>query len=127
MSKTCKPTSTKELAELVQDESICLGGIDTSLITDMEGLFRKSKRKNFDGIELWDTSNVVTMKHMFAGAKFFNHDISGWNVSNVRDMSHMFDEAWTFNRPLNGWDVSSVTDMSGMFRSAADFNRPLDR
>ena len=123
-----RPRCKRELIELLDmDAKAPLGGIDTSLITDMEGLFRKSKRKNFDGIETWDTSNVVTMKNMFAGAESFNHDISGWNVSNVRDMSNMFAGAGTFNQPLNGWDVSSVTDMSGMFDGATDFNQPLDR
>ena len=33
------------------------------------------------------------MKNMFAGAIYFNHDISRWDVSGVRDMFHMFDGA----------------------------------
>ena len=114
MSKTCKPTSTKELAELVQDESVCLGDIDTSLITDMTELFRDSMRKNFDGLETWDTSNVTTMKGMFCMAKYFNHPIGDWNVSKVEDMSYMFCEAPAFNQPLEGWDVSKVRNMESI-------------
>lgn len=111
-----KPRSKRELIELLDmGAKMPLADIDTSLITDMEGLFRKSKRSNFAGIETWDTSNVVTMKHMFAAAIHFNHDISGWNVSNVRDMSYMFEGAHRFNKPLDGWNVSSVRNMRCMF------------
>ena len=117
--KKHKPRSKRELIELLDlGAKMPLANIDTSLITDMEGLFRKSKRSNFAGIETWDTSNVVTMKHMFAGAIYFNHDISGWDVSNVRDMSHMFEGAHRFNKPLEAWNVSSVADMSFMFNEA---------
>ncbi len=34
-SKTYKPRSRQELRKLVNDLSVCLGDIDTSLITDM--------------------------------------------------------------------------------------------
>ena len=122
-----KPRSKRELIELLDmGAKMPLADIDTSLITDMEGLFRKSKRSNFAGIETWDTSNVVTMKHMFAAAIHFNHDISGWNVSNVRDMSYMFEGAHRFNKPLEAWNVSSITEMNYMFSNAERFNQPLD-
>ncbi|MDY5616734.1 MAG: BspA family leucine-rich repeat surface protein [Helicobacter sp.] len=49
-----------------------LSDIDTSAITDMRALFKDVKRKNFSGIEYWDTSNVITMEGMFAGCKHFN-------------------------------------------------------
>ena len=38
----------------------------------MSNLFFRAKRKNFSGIEYWDTSNVITMEGMFAGCKHFN-------------------------------------------------------
>ncbi|WP_297276243.1 BspA family leucine-rich repeat surface protein, partial [uncultured Brachyspira sp.] len=78
-----KPEILKELYEIVQDESIYLGDIDTSLIKDMSGLFSGSKREDFSGIETWDTSNVVSMNSMFSFARKFNHNINNWNVSNV--------------------------------------------
>ena len=43
MIKKYKPCSSKELRELVKDDSICLGDIDTSLITDMSWLFLRFK------------------------------------------------------------------------------------
>ena len=58
MHKKFKLNNTKELKLLVDDESIDLNDIDTSLITNMTDLFKCSHRKNYDGIENWDTSNV---------------------------------------------------------------------
>ena len=54
-----QPVTNDELKILVQDESIYLGDIDVSLITDMSSLFYDSKRKDFSGIEAWDVSNVL--------------------------------------------------------------------
>lgn len=122
------PKTRDELKKLVQDESIYLGDIDTSNITDMSKLFMGwgSTRKDFSGIESWDTSNVVTMKYMFHSVKTFNCNINDWNVSKVVDMSFMFALADSFNQPLNKWDTSSVVSMYGMFFRAKSFNQPLD-
>lgn len=46
------PKTKEGLEKLVQYESIALGDIDTSAITDMSGLFENSTRKDFRGIEL---------------------------------------------------------------------------
>lgn len=73
--KKYKPTTKEELKELVKDESIYLDDIDTSLITDMEGIFFQTKRKDFSGINEWDTSNVVSMKGMFSGCVDFNEEL----------------------------------------------------
>ena len=86
MIKKYKPCSSKELRELVKDDSICLGDIDTSLITDMSWLFCDSKRTNFDGLETWNTSNVTTMERLFHRVKHFNHPIGNWDVSSVTNM-----------------------------------------
>uniref|UniRef100_UPI00191C8106 BspA family leucine-rich repeat surface protein n=1 Tax=Campylobacter vicugnae TaxID=1660076 RepID=UPI00191C8106 len=93
-----KPETRDELRELVRDLSINLGDIDTSLITDMRGLFEKTARTDFSGIENWDVSSVTKMLGMFAGAKNFNQDISSWNVSNVTNMNSMFYGANNFNQ-----------------------------
>ncbi len=125
MGKKYQPSCKKELKELLEKD-VCLGDIDTSLITDMTELFLRSKRKNFDGLETWDTSNVTTMKGMFYRAKYFNHPIGDWDVSKVEDMSYMFCEAPAFNQPLEKWDVSNVKDMMEMFCAAKSFNQPLN-
>ena len=49
-----------------------------------------TERENFDGIELWNVSNVVNMSSMFYGCKNFNQPLNSWNVSNVTNMNKMF-------------------------------------
>ena len=75
-----QPRTKDELKILVQDKSLYLGNIDTSLITDMSSLFKDSKRKDFSGIEIWNVSNVEDMSFMFESAKFFNQPIGSWDV-----------------------------------------------
>ena len=111
------PAAKEELKQLVTDEKIYLGDIETSHITDMSGLFGCSKRTDFSGIEKWDVSNVTNMSQMFFGASQFNSNLSQWDVSNVTNMSQMFCGAEEFNSDLSCWNVSNVTNMSGMFRS----------
>ena len=120
------PATYEELAELVKDCSIYLGDIDTSRIENMRWLFCNSKRKDFSGIESWDTSNVKNMIGMFSNAIYFNADISGWNVANVWNFSNMFYFAKRFNQPIGKWDTSSATMMEAMFEGAYSFNQPLN-
>lgn len=120
------PKTKEELEELVGDESVNLGDIDTSAITDMSYLFESSEREDFSGIEKWDTSRVTDMKNMFSYAKNFNHNINDWNVSNVEDMESMF-ECSSFNQPLDKWDTSSVKIMDCMFMDAEQFNQDISK
>jgi surface protein len=77
---------------------------------------------DFNNIEAWDVSNVVSMRACFYMNRTFNQNINNWNVSNVTTMYDMFAGAQSFNQPLNYWDVSSVTNMYGMFRG---INQPM--
>ena len=120
------PKTRLELEKLVKDESIALGDIDTSAITDMSLLFMDSTRRDFKGIESWDTSSVVDMRGMFFRAKHFNHNINSWDTSSVINMGSMFMEAESFNQPLDKWDTSSVISMEAMFKDATNFNQALD-
>lgn len=110
-----KPKNQEELKRLIDDESVYLGDIDTSLIIDMHALFNKSVRKDFSGIGTWNVENVRDMCGMFYYAESFNQDISSWNVSKVSDMSLMFCEAKSFNQNLDSWDISSLKDVESMF------------
>ena len=108
-----QPKTKEELKALCKDESVNLGDIDTSLITDMSYLLGSSipgpgvcvavyysERKDYSGIESWNTSRVTNMHDMFFGAKSFNQDIRNWNVSNVQFMSFMFEDAESFKQKL---------------------------
>ncbi|MCZ9885734.1 BspA family leucine-rich repeat surface protein [Brachyspira hyodysenteriae] len=134
--KKYKPETKTELKKLVFTDGIKLNCVDTSLITDMSKLFYESKRKDFEGIEDWDVSNVTNMDMMFAYMGYnalvrysnidFDHDLSNWNVSKVKSMNNMFAYCSNFDQPLDNWDVSNVEDMSFMFCGAKDFNQPLN-
>ncbi|SUW08368.1 lipoprotein [Brachyspira pilosicoli] len=134
--KKYKPTTKTELKKLVFTDGIKLYDVDTSLITDMSKLFYESKRKDFEGIEDWDVSNVTNMDMMFAYMGYnmlvryssidFDHDLSNWNVSKVTSMNNMFAYCSNFDQPLDNWDVSNVEDMSFMFCGAKEFNQPLN-
>ncbi|WP_086269899.1 DarT ssDNA thymidine ADP-ribosyltransferase family protein, partial [Campylobacter devanensis] len=120
------PKTRDELRSLVRAESLNLGDIDISAITDMSELFYKIERKDFSGIESWDVSSVTNMSEMFAYCNNFNQPLNNWDVSSVTDMSGMFINCYNFNQPLNNWDVSSVANMSEMFAYCKNFNQPLN-
>ena len=105
-----KPQTKEELKKLVEDESIYLGDIDTSLITDMSGLFSLIKREDFSGIGDWNVSNVIDMSFLFIECNTFNEDISNWNVYNVETMRGMFEFCNSFNQNINDWNISNVKD-----------------
>lgn len=121
------PKTKEELKALVDNHNIYLGDIDTQYITDMSDLFFSSKRENFSGIELWNTSNVINMDYMFANTLYFNKDISSWDVSSVESMKSMFWGAESFNQPLELWNVSKVRNMNAMFCDTLSFNQPLNK
>ncbi|MEI0557534.1 BspA family leucine-rich repeat surface protein [Brachyspira intermedia] len=121
-----KPQTKEELRILIQDESIYLGDIDTSLITDMSELFQNSKRVNFEGLETWNISNVVNMSSMFELAENFNYNINSWDVSKVENMSKMFWECKKFNQPLNKWNISNVNNVQSMFGNCSIFNQNIE-
>ena len=84
------PQTREELAELVHDDDVHLGSINTSRITDMSYLFstcNKStdepglpERRNYFGIETWDVSHVEDMAMMFKNADSFNYKLpNNWN------------------------------------------------
>lgn len=124
-----KPTKNKQLKDLVNciddstGELISLAKIDTSKVTSMKELFRKSERKDFSGIEEWDTSGVSTFASMFESVECFNSDISGWNVENAKSFYFMFWNASSFNQPIGAkWHTKSAEGMIGMFCQARSFN-----
>lgn len=134
------PKNPRELKKLVRNESISLGEIDVSKITDMKRLFFDAEedendpdieyliplRYEFKGIECWDVSNVKDMSLMFKGLETFNEPLNDWDVSNVESMIAMFAGAEAFNQPLDKWNVSKVRSMKGMFYGTKVFNQPLD-
>ena len=125
MTAKYNPATLEELKTLVSDPDVNLGDIDTTQITSMEKLFRDSNRRDFSGIETWNTSHVKCMKCMFQNAEYFNHPIGNWDTSSVTDMQSMFRGAVSFNQPLANWDTSRVKNMKELFLFARSFNQPI--
>ena len=127
-----QPQSLAQLKTLVKDESVYLGDIDTSVITDMTSLFEPdvcgawARRKDFSGIESWNVSNVRDMSLMFHNCHFFNADISVWNVSSCESFYKMFGNCYLFNQPLGKWNTSKACDVRYMFSMCASFKGDLN-
>lgn len=116
-----KPNYKFGLLDYIKDENISLADIDTSAIIDMSYLFENSSRKNFEGIETWNVSNVSDMKCMFKNAQYFNADLSLWNVYKVLDMSEMFSNAKCFNCDLTSWNIDNLKYFDDIFENADSF------
>ena len=97
-----------------------LEGLDTSNVTDMNGMFGGARSLTSLDVSKWDTGNVTSMSWMFGSAISLNSlDVSNWDTSNVTDMSNMFDNASSLTSlDVSNWDTSKVTNMSDMFDSA---------
>ncbi len=123
---TYQPKTKAALKKLIKDESIYLGDIDVSGVSDFTNLFDKSKRKDFSGIEKWNVSHIKDMSFCFVEARHFNHDISSWDVSNVEYAADMFAHAKKFNQPLDKWNLCKAKKIYQMFWNAKKFNQNLD-
>lgn len=96
--------------------------VDTSNITDMEGMFMGCGGLTSLDLSKFDTSNVTTMKYMFFSCDHLaSIDLSGFNTSKVEDMDYMFDscgaessESTTIIK-VDGWDTRNVKYMANMF------------
>ena len=64
MTTKYNPVTLEELKTLVSLPDVNLADIDTSQITSMEKLFCNSIRRDFSGIENWNTSMVKSMKSL---------------------------------------------------------------
>lgn len=99
---------------------------DFSNVTSFQSLFEDcTSITTVPNMNLWNTSNVTSMKFMFYGASSFNQNIGSWNTSKVTDMHYMFCAAPSFNQNISNWDTSKVTVMFGMFYQASSFNYNL--
>ena len=90
---------------------------DTSAIVSMAGMFVSCayiKSIDFSGI---NTSAVTDMQSMFSRCVALTSlDLSSFDTSSVTNMSHMFGDCYKLTSlDLSSFDTSSVTNMDGMF------------
>lgn len=91
-------------------------------VTNVAGMFQYCTLFNSPAVTTWDTSNIINMNYMFAGATSFNQNIGSWNTSSVMYMTAVFNGATAFNQNIGSWNTSSVVSMSEMFSGATVFN-----
>ena len=94
--------------------------IDTSNVTNMDGMFNGwSSLKSLD-LSNFYTSNVTNMAYMFYNCSLLKSlDLSNFNTSNITDMRYMFYNCSSLTSlDLSNWDVSKVTNMTYMFTNS---------
>lgn len=92
---------------------------DTSNVTSMRGMFAGAR--NISSLPLFDTRNVTSLADMFRDCGSLA-EVPPFQTSNVTTMAEMFHSAFML-RTLPNWDTSNVTDMTGMFENAWRFHR----
>lgn len=113
-----KPSNSEELKMLLKNKNVYLGDIDTSLITNMECIFKDVERNTLRGIEKWNVSNVTNMEYMFWGVTEIEEDISDWDVSNVTTMKGMFSDAESItSTDFSKWKLHHKVNLNYMFSS----------
>ena len=93
--------------------------IDTSMVTDMNGMFKSCTSLLRLDLRSFDTSNVDNMASMFYGCQLLNSlNISKLITNDVTTMSNMFNNCRTISSlNLNNFDTGKVLDMSSMFEN----------
>lgn len=101
-------------------ESINMGNLDTSDVTNMNEMFYHVGSKNtsgavsWAGIEFMDTSKVKTMNRMFYALMYY-----GSNVSYDIPLPNLATRTVTWQgRTYTAWDVSNVEDFGYMWSNA---------
>lgn len=97
--------------------SLDLSGFDTSQVTNMMNIFSFCQKLTSLDLSSFDTSNVTNMNSMFASCRnLASLDVTGFDTSNVINMSSMFAGCENLiSLDLRGFDTSKVTTMTGMF------------
>lgn len=100
--------------------SLDISGFDTSNVTNMGEMFRECSSLTSLDVSSFDTSNVTDMNAMFMGCAFTSLDLSNFNTSKVTNTSSMFQWCTSLtNLDLSSFDTSNVTNMGAMFISCS--------
>ena len=98
------------------DASIDLSALDTSEVTNMQGMFYGCSRLRSLDLSGFDTSKVTNMSAMFdCCGGLTSLDLSKFDTSKVTDMSAMFERSGLTSLDVSTFDTSKVTNMSNMF------------
>ena len=92
--------------------------------THCDYMFYAVRSLNFTKPPFFDTSNIISMRSMFAGVENYSQpyvDIPAYNTSKVRDMCDMFSSCHI--KKIPDFDFGAVTNISRMF-SHTKFESP---
>ena len=94
---------------------------DTSMITDMSGMFNLCSKLTSLDLSGFNTSMVTSMHEMFNSCSSLTSlDLSSFNTSAVTRMGHMFNNCSKLTSlNLTSFDTSAVTTMGSMFNNCA--------
>lgn len=121
---TARPVSTfMWFAECMNLETIeNIKHLNTSKVTNMEGIFmRCGKLSNLD-VSNFDTRNVTNMPTMFSGCeKLTTLDLSSFKTSQVENMAMMFSGCTDLKKLyLSNFDTRNVLNMIYMFQNCSN-------
>lgn len=109
--------------------------LDTSLVTNMHGMFwfdpqdeyNKDKNTTLKSLDVsnFDTNNVTDMSYMFSGITALESlDLSSFITKNVTNMSGMFDDCSSLTQlDVSYFDTSNVTNMYSMFSGCSNLTQ----
>lgn len=93
-----------------------ISNLNTSNVTNMDGVFCSANSITSLDLSKWVTSNVTSMGNLFSSAgSLTSINVSTWNTSKVTDMNCMFEGVPVTTLDLRSFNTSKVTDMSWMF------------
>ena len=91
----------------------------TSDVYSMRGLFAHALSAN-PYVSNWDTSKVTNMEYMFSGATKADPNVSKWDVSNVTTMDWMFMYSGISQADLSNWKPKDECVTNMMFKDCED-------
>ena len=96
--------------------------LNTSMTTNMDGMFILCSNLKSIDVSHFDTSNVTNMQNMFNGCNSLtNIDLSNFDTSKVNNMGGMFINCNSLEElDLSSFDTSKVTNMASMFYNCND-------
>ena len=97
--------------------SIDLGKINTKNVTSMYAMFMNTKATTIKGLELFDTSNVNEMQHMFRNTNFLSLDLSSFDTSNIDSFLCYFFVSKATYIDISSFDTSKVINMGSFFNN----------
>lgn len=102
------------------NEIIGYENLDTSMVTDMRGVFFECTSLNKLDLSNWDTSMVNNTQAMFSYCAIEQLDLNNWKTSNFVNVYSMFSFCHNLKKlDISTWDVSKVTDARSLFHECS--------